>query len=189
MRIYDAATNSMRQVGEGGLSRSGLNGDFNNIAPRVGASWDLTGQGTWLLRGGYGLFYDSGTLIENSALYFNEPYWALQLFFPSETAPIFLNNPFPADGGFTPTPAVNTLDPNFRTAYFRIGSVALERVRQHDDHGALRHVALAATSCASATSIRQCPGLAISTRVARLRASATSCSSSRRRRRAITACN
>ena len=127
MRIYDAATNSMRQVGEGGLSRSGLNGDFNNFAPRVGASWDLTGQGTWLLRGGYGMFYDSGTLIENSALYFNEPYWALQLFFPSETAPIFLNNPFPADGGFTPTPAVNTLDPNFRTAYSHQGSVALER--------------------------------------------------------------
>jgi hypothetical protein len=127
MRIYDATTNSMRQVGEGGLSRSGLNGDFNNIAPRVGASWDLTGQGTWLLRGGYGMFYDSGTLIENSALYFNEPYWALQLFFPSETAPIFLDDPFPTGGGFTPSPAVNTLDPNFRTAYSHQGSVAIER--------------------------------------------------------------
>ena len=71
------------------------NGDFNNVAPRVGVSWDLTGRGTLVLRGGYGIFYDSGTLIENSALYFNPPYWQLQLFFPSETAPIFIDESVP----------------------------------------------------------------------------------------------
>ena len=49
----------------------------------------------WCMRGGYGLFYDSGTLIENSALYFNPPYWQLQLFFPSEQGLILDRRPVP----------------------------------------------------------------------------------------------
>ncbi|MBI2222488.1 MAG: TonB-dependent receptor [Acidobacteria bacterium] len=32
--------------------------DWNNIAPRFGFSYDLTGDGRSVLRGGYGLFYD-----------------------------------------------------------------------------------------------------------------------------------
>jgi len=32
--------------------------DTNNIAPRVGLSYDLFGEGRSVLRGGYGLFYD-----------------------------------------------------------------------------------------------------------------------------------
>ena len=82
MRIFDLTTLQLRQVGADGVSRSGLHADDNDVAPRVGVSWDLTGSGRWLLRGGYGIFYDSGTLIENSALYFNPPFFSLQLFFP-----------------------------------------------------------------------------------------------------------
>ena len=99
MAVFDLATRSVQQVGQNGVPRSGLDSDFNNFAPRVGASWDLTGRGTLVLRGGYGLFYDSGTLIENSALYFNPPYWQLQLFFPSEQGLISIADPFPTDTG------------------------------------------------------------------------------------------
>jgi hypothetical protein len=127
MVIFDPETLTLRPVGQDGVSRSGLSGDFNNVAPRVGMSWDLTGNGKLILRGGYGLFYDSGTLIENSALYFNPPYFALQVYFPI-SEPIFWDDPFPADGGFTPTPTVNTLDPNFRTGYAQQASLGLERV-------------------------------------------------------------
>jgi hypothetical protein len=126
MEIFDDAKLQLVQVGTNGVSRSGLSGDFNNIAPRVGASWDLTGKGQWLLRGGYGLFYDSGTLIENSALYFNPPYFTLRLYFPGQQ-PLTINNMFPSASGFEPTTTVNSLDPKFRTAYSHQGSVALER--------------------------------------------------------------
>jgi hypothetical protein len=127
MVIFDPTSFTLKPVGQDGVSRSGLSNDFNNVAPRVGVSWDLIGDGTLILRGGYGLFYDTGTLIENSALYFNPPYFTLQIFAPFD-APIFWDNPFPSDGGFEPTPTVNTLDPNFRTAWSQQASVGLERV-------------------------------------------------------------
>jgi hypothetical protein len=127
MAILDLDTYQLQQVGTNGLSRSGLQSDGNNVAPRVGASWDVTGNGRWIVRGGYGLFFDSGTLIENSALYFNPPYFTLQLFFPGEQ-PLTLDHPFPTQGGFTPSPSLNTVDPHFRTSYTQQGSIGLERV-------------------------------------------------------------
>jgi hypothetical protein len=117
----------VQQVGQNGVPRSGVDSDFNNFAPRIGASWDLTGRGTLVMRGGYGLFYDSGTLIENSALYFNPPYFSLRLYFPSQTAPIRIENPF-AGSGVPSAPAVNTLEPDFPTAYSHHGSLGIERV-------------------------------------------------------------
>jgi Carboxypeptidase regulatory-like domain len=127
MRILDLDSFQLLPVGANGVPRSGLQGDFNNVAPRVGISWDLTGRGTLLLRGGYGVFFDSGTLIENSALYFNPPFFSLNLFFPG-AQPLPLDSPFPTGRGFTPRPAVNTLDPHFRTGYSQEATVGLERV-------------------------------------------------------------
>jgi hypothetical protein len=125
MRIFNLETLQLQQVGSGGVSRSGLRADHNNIAPRFGVSWDVDGDGATVLRGGYGLFYDSGTLIENSALYFNPPEFTLQLFFPG-AQPLRLENPFPVGRGISPRATVNTLDPNARTAYTQQGSLALE---------------------------------------------------------------
>ena len=144
MRILDLQTLQLRQVGTDGVSRSGLRADRNNIAPRLGVSWDVDGDGSTVVRGGYGIFYDSGTLIENSALYFNPPEFTLQLFFPG-AQPLRLDNPFPAGRGISPRATVNTLDPAARTAYTQQGSVALEQslggtslavryVTSHGDH-------------------------------------------------------
>ena len=127
MTILNLSTLQLQPVGANGVSRSGLNADLNDVAPRVGVSWDLTGRGVWLVRGGYGIFYDSGTLIENSALYFNQPYFTLQLFFPG-AQPLSLANPFPAGRGFAPLPSINTLDPNLRTGYSQQGTLGLEGV-------------------------------------------------------------
>lgn len=125
MRIFDLDTLTLRDVGVDGVPRSGVQTDRNNVAPRVGAAWELPGGGGLVLRGGYGIYYDSGTLIENSALYFNPPYFDLQVFFP-QGAPLTLADPFPTGGGFRPLPSVNTLASDFRTAVTEQGSLGLE---------------------------------------------------------------
>ncbi|HET7695569.1 MAG TPA: TonB-dependent receptor [Vicinamibacterales bacterium] len=127
MRILDLSSLQLRQVGEDGISRSGLRADRDNVAPRLGVSWDLTGSGNWVARGGYGMFYDAATLIENSALYFNPPYWTLSLWVPNP-APVTLANPFPAGRAISPRPAINTIDPQIRTPYAQEASAGLDGV-------------------------------------------------------------
>jgi hypothetical protein len=127
MAILNLQTLDVQQVGQPGVSRSGLNRDLNNLAPRVGVSYDLTGSGKWLLRGGYGMFYDSGTLIENSALYFNPPYWTLSLWVPNPVPPT-IANPYPPDRAISTAPTINTIDPNFHNAYSQQGTAGVDGV-------------------------------------------------------------
>lgn len=127
MRVFDVARLALVDVGQNGVPASGLERDFNNFAPRTGISWDVTGHGTSIVRGGYGIFYDSGTLIENSALYFNPPYYTLQLFFPTAASPLRIENPFPPGRGVNPLTSVNTVDQHFRTAYTHQVSASFEQ--------------------------------------------------------------
>jgi hypothetical protein len=126
MAIFDPATATLTRVGTGGVARAGIGADWNNLAPRVGASWLLDREGTWLLRGGYGMYYDVGTLIENSALYFNPPYFSFRVFAPGGPVLPTAATPFPAAAGFEPPVAVNTLAPDFPTAHRHQASLGLE---------------------------------------------------------------
>lgn len=135
MRVFDLETLSLRQVGEAGVPRGGVPADRNNVAPRVGLTWLLPGRTGLQLRAGYGLYYDSGTLIENSALYFNPPYFDLQIFFPTSRL-LSVEDPFPEGGGFRPLPSVNTLAGRFDSAVTGQGSVGLEGRVRGIDYGA-----------------------------------------------------
>ncbi len=128
MSVFDPVSATVKPVGVDGVPRAGTTTDHLNLAPRVGASWALRDDGHLLLRGGYGLYFDSGTLIENSALYFNPPYFTLAVYVPGAVPPTAAN-PFPSAGGIVPPASVNSLAPQFATVYSHQGSLGLEGQR------------------------------------------------------------
>ncbi|MEO7650590.1 MAG: TonB-dependent receptor, partial [Bryobacteraceae bacterium] len=125
MSILDLKTLRIVNVGTGGVSRSGLQPDRNNFAPRIGFAW--TPLQNLVVRGGYGLFYDSGMFVVNSSLYFNPPYFNVRIFFPTATSLLSLSNPFPATGGVTPAPSPNTLSPDITTTYLQQWNLNVQR--------------------------------------------------------------
>jgi hypothetical protein len=107
--------------------------DVNNIAPRVGVTYDVSGQGTTVVRGGFGVFYDQFLL--NMA--FNEKLFNGETFViadirPAAGQPINLADPlsgrtfedFLRTAGAT---AVQTIDPNLSVPYTYQSSVGFQR--------------------------------------------------------------
>lgn len=124
LTIFDPGSQTLLPVGAAGVPRSGVDADLNNFGPRLGLAWDPSGLGRLVIRTGYGVFYDSGTLIENSSLYFNPPLFNLSLF-SGFAGPLSLDQPFPTEMGFPLPPSPITLDRNFRTAYSQHWSFGL----------------------------------------------------------------
>ena len=125
MSTLDFTNDQVVTVGTGGVSRSGIRSDWNNIAPRVGFAWS-PGR-SLVVRGGYGLYYDAGMLEVNSAMYFNPPQFNLLEFFPSAAGLLTLGNPFPTGTAYTPPASLNALEPNIVTPYIQQWNLTVER--------------------------------------------------------------
>jgi len=125
MTALNLATGQLAKVGTDGISRSGLSPDRNNLAPRASASWNVSRS--TLVRGGYGVFYDSGMLTVNTAQYFNPPQFNLRVFVPGPQGLLSLANPFPLTSGFTPPPTLSTLSPDVVAAYLQHWNAAVQR--------------------------------------------------------------
>src|SRR5262245_31010012 len=102
-------------------------GDHNNVAPRVGFAWSVTDDGRTVLRGGYGIFYD--TIVHTNASQLNRQ---------NLTDAFTLNSIAPRVAGRLgamldpavlvpgPRPAV-AYDENLRTAYAQHFNLILQR--------------------------------------------------------------
>jgi hypothetical protein len=124
MTLFDAAARQLKRVGSNGVSRSGFSPSRNNFAPRLGVAWKPAAN--LVVRAGYGLYYDAGTTIVNSSLYFNPPYFTLRVFFPSTYSLLNISDPFPANGGYTPPASLTTLSPDLNTAYAQHWNVSVQ---------------------------------------------------------------
>jgi hypothetical protein len=125
MSELDLETGQIVQVGTNGVSDSGISPDFKNFAPRVGIAWNVAPS--FVLRAGYGDFYDAGMFIIGSSAYFNPPQFVLNVFFPSAAGLLTLNNPFPVNAGYTPPASLSVLSPKIITPYMQQWNLSAEQ--------------------------------------------------------------
>jgi hypothetical protein len=137
--LQDGAMNSdfvfpIQDAGGNPLVRTPTSEDKNNIAPRLGFAYDLTGGGQTVVRGGAGMFYFE--IFNNLAL--NEDIFNGRNFvitaYPCFAIPGLCNGVTPPDiTKFPPSaiigvaPEVRMLDPDLQTPYTMMASLGLSQ--------------------------------------------------------------
>ncbi len=67
-------------AGTNGVPRATYDPTYANFAPRIGFAWKPTASDKWIVRSGYGIFYDGGILNGNILPRFNPPFFTVLLF-------------------------------------------------------------------------------------------------------------
>jgi hypothetical protein len=108
--------------------------DRNNFAPRVGIAWDVFGDGTTSLRGGYGIGYERNFGNVTFNVIQNPPNYAVISVFAQDVGepflPIYTTSAGPLEGTGSkvlPPTSLRALHPDLHNAYSHFWSVALER--------------------------------------------------------------
>ena len=109
--------------------------DWNNFAPRIGAAWDVNGDGRTSLRAGYGIAYERNFGNVTYNVLFNPPLYLVSTIdsptdIPSQ--PIYVENggPFAGTPGVTKTIPFGSLrhvDQNISTAYVHQYGVSFQK--------------------------------------------------------------
>jgi hypothetical protein len=120
------------EIANGFMTRQGnvFNHSLSNVfSPRIGVAWDPTGNSTWVVRGGFGIYHDWPTLgNDENGLKGNPPGFVVPTFFRgSSNAPIFAIGTSAATPSGFPYPALpgSTLDDHGGVAgsQFNVGGI------------------------------------------------------------------
>ena len=115
--IYDPSSRQIVRLGQGGIPRGGFSRDNNNLAPRVSIALRPPATDRLVVRAGWGVYYNFSDLAAGQGIYFNPPFFNALLFFPSQLAPLTINQPWPEGQAAPLPPSVTTYDQNLRTSY------------------------------------------------------------------------
>lgn len=110
-----------------GLTNFGYDGDLFNPAPRVGAVWDVKGDGVWVVRGAYGLSFDRVNFFFLRSLQFQEPQIRTITLLPT-TDPLRVETLGPNAGQVQSGPvAKSEVDPDFHLGHVHTWNATVER--------------------------------------------------------------
>jgi hypothetical protein len=135
-RLIPANGGTLVQVGGPGGPSKLYNPDWKNFAPRFGFAWDVTGKGTTVLRGGYGIFFDAfsqdmflGHIPYNCTFCPGPAYTGVGgapiTFFSATKAPIAEGSPVYVNP--SPLGSFFGIDPNIRTPYVQNYNINLQQ--------------------------------------------------------------
>lgn len=110
-----------------GLTKFGYGDDLFNPAPRVGAVWDVRGDGVWVARGAYGLSYDRVNFFFLRSLQFQAPQVRTITLLPTAD-PLRVETLGPGAGQVQTGPvSKNEVDPDFHLGRVHTWNVTIER--------------------------------------------------------------
>ncbi len=141
-QVFPEAPAGLVFPGDEGVGRAIIPTDKNNFAPRLGIAWDLWGNGRTVLRGGWGIFYDSlpqqGDVFQNILAPPFNPLTQFD-FANDETTPRlanpFFNNPDGLQSRGFPSPVLFIgwgLDQEFNTPFSHHFNVSLQQQLMRD---------------------------------------------------------
>jgi hypothetical protein len=109
------------------LTDFGYRDDLFNPAPRAGAVWDVKGDGTWIVRGAYGLSFDRVNFFFLRSLQFQPPQIRTITLLPT-TEPLRVETLGPNAGQVQSGPiAKNEVDPDFHLGRVHTWNATVER--------------------------------------------------------------
>ncbi|MFN7916340.1 MAG: TonB-dependent receptor [Vicinamibacterales bacterium] len=109
------------------LSRT-INSDRNNLAPRVGVTWIPADSQKTVVRGGYGIYYDSpGLNLATNAAQRSTRLLSYQVSGTDPRSPVFPNLLATADSNFSVVPSIVAFDQSYQVTYAHNASVQVSR--------------------------------------------------------------
>jgi hypothetical protein len=123
-------TRGLLIASKNGVSRSTIDSDMNNFAPRVGFNYHIPGA-KMSIRGGYGVFYDILQMNVFNAVRANIPFTEFRNFNvdnPVTKVPATsIQDVFGEGGGQPPLPTLSIFDTHLRQGYMQRTSLNIER--------------------------------------------------------------
>jgi hypothetical protein len=114
-----------------GIDTSGVNNDFNNVAPRFGFAWNPTAADRLVFRGGYGLFYGRTPAIAIGTAHSNNGLNSISITLTNPTGlvyPFSFSNiaQIQALGGQPPAANLFVFEPDYQQPYTMQGNFGVE---------------------------------------------------------------
>jgi len=127
---FNFATGQIDVANQDGNSRGLINVKENNFAPRLGFAWTPGTDGKWVVRGGWGMFYNNQEPRTAFQLGFNPPFFfSISRFSDFGVTPAaIVDEGFPSvDPADAEFPLLITVDQNFQSPYYEQWNLAVQR--------------------------------------------------------------